>query len=71
MAFSDSSINFELRCWTSRFDRWKAIETELASGVYAALRGAGMTFPFPQREVRLLPDGGARAADPPPPRASD
>ena len=56
MAFGDSAINFELRAWTNRFDRWKVIETELATAVYAALRSAGMTFPFPQREVRLLPD---------------
>jgi mechanosensitive ion channel-like protein len=26
MAFGDSSINFELRAWTNRFDRWKVIE---------------------------------------------
>jgi len=54
MQFADSSINFELRAWTNQFERWPKIQTELAAGVYAALRGAGMTFPFPQREVRLI-----------------
>jgi potassium-dependent mechanosensitive channel len=67
MAFGDSSINFELRAWTNRFDRWKVIETELATAVYAALRSAGMTFPFPQREVRLLQD----APRTPTPRPTD
>ncbi len=54
LAFGDSSINFELRAWTNHIERWATIKTELAAGVYAALRDAGMTFPFPQREVRLL-----------------
>src|SRR5262249_18137169 len=59
MQFADSSLNFELRAWTNQFERWTKIQTELAAGVYAALRGAGMTFPFPQREVRVLPDAQA------------
>lgn len=59
-AFGDSSINFELRAWTNRFERWPNIQTELAAGVYAALHAAGMSLPFPQREVRVLHD-----ADPP------
>jgi len=54
IAFGDSSINFELRAWTNRFERWPKIQTELAVAVYAALPAAGMTLPFPQREVRIL-----------------
>ena len=53
-SFGDSSINFELRAWTNRFERWPVIQTELAGAIYAALRAAGMSLPFPQREVRLL-----------------
>ena len=63
-AFGDSSINFELRAWTNRFERWPKIRTELAAAVYAALAAAGMTLPFPQREVRLLRDAPAGAVDP-------
>jgi small-conductance mechanosensitive channel len=63
IAFGDSSINFELRAWTNRFERWTTIQTELAVALYAALRAAGMTFPFPQREVRVLND--ALAPKPP------
>jgi small-conductance mechanosensitive channel len=54
--YGDSSINFELRAWTDRFDKWRAIRSELASAVYDAVYAAGMSFPFPQREVRLLSD---------------
>jgi small-conductance mechanosensitive channel len=62
MAFGDSSINFELRAWTTQFERWPRIRTDLGVGVYAALRAAGMTFPFPQREVRILHDAGDGSA---------
>ena len=56
-AFGDSAINFELRAWTNHFERSASIQTDLAVSIYAALRDAGMTIPFPQREVRLLHDG--------------
>jgi small-conductance mechanosensitive channel len=46
-AFGDGSINFELRAWTNRFERWPKIETELAGAIYAALHAAGMSLPFP------------------------
>jgi small-conductance mechanosensitive channel len=55
-SFGDSSINFELRAWTDQFDDWPQIRSELAVAVFDAVRAAGMTFPFPQREVRLLRD---------------
>jgi potassium-dependent mechanosensitive channel len=66
MGYGDSSINFELRAWTDQFNTWRAIRSELASAVYDAVRAAGMSFPFPQREVRLLrdPEPGASASDP-------
>jgi len=64
--YGDSSINFELRAWTDQFNNWRTIRSELASAVYDAVRAAGMSFPFPQREVRLLrdPEPGASASDP-------
>ena len=55
-SFGDSSINFELRAWTADFDKWYQIRSELAVAVYDAGYAAGMSFPFPQREVRLLHD---------------
>ena len=55
-SFGDSAINFELRAWTNRFEQWPVIRTELAAAIYTAVREAGMSLPFPQREVRVLRD---------------
>lgn len=54
--FGDSSINFELRSWTDQFGQWFQIRSELAAAVYDAGYAAGLSFPFPQREVRVLGD---------------
>ena len=54
--YGDSSINFELRAWTDQFDNWRVVRSELATAVYDAVHAAGFSFPFPQREVRLLSD---------------
>lgn len=54
VGYGDSSLNFELRAWTDQFDNWVQIRSQLAVAVYHAVTAAGMTFPFPQREVRLL-----------------
>ncbi len=62
--FGDSSINFELRAWTDKCEQWFQIRSELAAAVYDAASAAGLTFPFPQREVRIL--GSA-----PPPGSTD
>jgi len=58
--YGDSSINFELRAWTDQSDKWRVIRSELASAVYDAVYKAGMSFPFPQREVRVLGDSKAK-----------
>ena len=60
--FGDSAINFELRAWTDQFDQWFQIRSELAAAVYDAGQAAGISFPFPQREVRLLQDPPVRPA---------
>ena len=56
IGFGDSSINFELRAWTDQFDEWPRVSSELASVVYDAVYAAGLTFPSPQYDVRLLRD---------------
>lgn len=55
MSYGDSSINFELRAWTD-YAVWIQVQSELTVAVYDAVYAAGLTFPFPQREVRLLSD---------------
>jgi len=54
IGFGDSAINFEVRVWTECIDDWVRVRSELATAVFDAVRAAGLTFPFPQREVRLL-----------------
>jgi small-conductance mechanosensitive channel len=53
--FGDSALLFELRVWTNRFDEWVQIRSELTTGAYAALRGAAIEIPFPQRDVHVRP----------------
>jgi small-conductance mechanosensitive channel len=54
--YGDSSINFELRVWPRQFNQAGQVKSDLASAVYDAVSAAGMSFPFPQREVRILTD---------------
>jgi potassium-dependent mechanosensitive channel len=56
VSYGDSSINFELRVWTDQFQKWFQVRSEVAVALYDAVYAAGMTFPFPQREVRLVGD---------------
>src|SRR5262245_37682535 len=63
----DSSLNFELRAWTDQFDRWFEIKSDLVTAVYDAAQAVGISFPFPQREVRLLQDPAAPPAPRPAP----
>ncbi len=62
IGYGDSSIDFELRAWTDQFANWQQIRSELASAVYDAVYASGLSFPFPQREVRLLRDSKAGAS---------
>ncbi len=62
MGYGDSSINFELRAWTATSVNWAVIRSELAAAVYDAVYAAGMSFPFPQREVRVLGNATAPKA---------
>lgn len=56
MSYGDSSINFELRAWTDDPINWRRVRSDLGVAAYDAVLEAGMSFPFPQREVRLLRD---------------
>ena len=56
MGYGDSAINFELRVWPIHFNQATQVRSDLAASVYDAVNAAGMSFPFPQREVRVLRD---------------
>jgi potassium efflux system protein len=55
MSYGDNAINFELRAWTD-FANSGQVHSDLTVAIYEAVNAAGMSFPFPQREVRLLSD---------------
>jgi small-conductance mechanosensitive channel len=49
--FGDSALNFELRAWTST--DFLRVASELRVAITEALAGAGITIPFPQRDLHL------------------
>jgi potassium efflux system protein len=55
MNYADNAINFELRAWTD-FANSGQVHSDLTVAIYEAVNAAGMSFPFPQREARLLSD---------------
>jgi len=55
MSYGDSSINFELRAWTE-YSNSQQVHSDLTVAIYNAIYAAGMSFPFPQREVRVVSD---------------
>jgi potassium-dependent mechanosensitive channel len=64
LRYGDSSINFELRVWTDQSNSLTQLTSDLAAAIYDAVLSANMSFPFPQREVRILrdtEDNGAKA----------
>ena len=55
MSYGDNAINFELRAWTD-FANSGQVHSDLTVAIYEAVNAAGLSFPFPQREARLLSD---------------
>ena len=58
--FGDSTINFELRAWTDQYGEWQQIKSELTAGIYRAVQAAGLSFPFPQRDIHLVRETNPR-----------
>ena len=61
--FGESSLDFEVRFWTSAYERWTQVSSEVAVNVNATLKEAGISIPFPQRDlhVRSVDAGAARS----------
>jgi small-conductance mechanosensitive channel len=53
LGFGESSLDFELRCWTESFDDWINIRSQLALEVHRQLADAGIEVPFPQRVLHV------------------
>jgi len=50
---ADSSVNLNLRCWTKADDYWPLL-FDLTERSKLRLDAAGITIPFPQRDVHLI-----------------
>ena len=51
--FGDSALEFELRCFIRNIDRMLDITSNLNIAIDKAFREAGITIPFPQRDVHV------------------
>jgi len=51
--FGDSTLNFEIRAWTDRFDEHTVIRSQMAVAVNDRLKAEGIEIPLPQRDVNL------------------
>lgn len=59
MGFADSGINFELLYWLDSPDiNGLQVRSTLNAAIWKSFSEAGFSFPYPQREVRLLGRGG-------------
>jgi potassium-dependent mechanosensitive channel len=60
--FGDSSLDFELRCFTNEVSYRLSISSDLRFAIDAAFREAGIEIPFPQRVIHFADQAAARRA---------
>ena len=51
--FGDNGVNLELRVWIDNPDIRGVVRTEIYKAVWKDFHAAGITFPFPQRDVYI------------------
>jgi|LGOV01.1.fsa_nt_gb small-conductance mechanosensitive channel len=49
----ESSLDFRLLFWTTSFDEWLRIKSEITFKVFDELKSAGIEIPFPQQDLHL------------------
>jgi small-conductance mechanosensitive channel len=52
--FGDNSVDFRLLIWTLDIDNWLNTRSELSASIYNALDEAGISIPFPQRDLHIV-----------------
>jgi small-conductance mechanosensitive channel len=65
ISFGNSSLDFRLRCWCN-MDDWIDVLSELHVAVNREIEAAGITIPFPQRDLHIIPPKGDGSPDLPP-----
>ena len=53
VGFGDSSLDFKTLFWTSNFDDWLRIRSDVTVKINQAVTEAGIEIPFPQRDLHL------------------
>ena len=51
--FGESSLDFELRCWTSDFGSWVEIRSDIRVAIDKSFKEKNIEIPFPQRDLHL------------------
>ena len=51
--FGESSLDFELRCWTAEFASWVEIRSDIRVAIDKAFKEKNIQIPFPQRDLHL------------------
>jgi len=64
MGFGDSSLDFELRVRVQRIERRFSVMSDINFSLDAAFREAGVTIPFPQRDLHIVSYPEQAAPDP-------
>ena len=64
LGFGESALDFELRAWVARADVVASFGSTLGIGVERALREAGITIPFPQRDLNVRTTAASAATAP-------
>jgi small-conductance mechanosensitive channel len=65
MGFGDNGINLELRLWVNDPENGvNNVRSDTYLRIWRAFRAHGISIPYPQRDVRLIPEHVARAASP-------
>lgn len=60
-ALGESSVNLSLRLWVGKDDYWPTLRALTENGK-SALEAAGLTIPFPQRDVHVVPPAALSSA---------
>jgi len=60
-ALADSSVNLNLRCWTERDNYWPLL-FDLNQQGKRMVEDAGLTIPFPQRDLHIIRGNGEEAS---------
>ena len=53
MDFGPSSLDFELRCYLADVGNGLSVRSDLRYAIFAALKKAGISIPFPQQDVHI------------------